>query len=245
MNKTIKDAFCKRGIYGVIQYCFQRLIGIPEIEEKIDALHFFINKEFDIGAFPKADGELRKLQLADSFLLAIVDQICRANGFEYWLDAGTLLGAHRHQGFIPWDDDVDIGMMRDTYEIIRPILKEELGKYGIIAEERMDEPNGRIGIGYHHEQTGIWIDLFPFDYTTVPPDDPQKVNDIKKRIKEFQKKWRKKRKKISREKDKCCMKKFLPEICEKKKAKSIIETPAYCIKAKILHLDDIMPGYNV
>ena len=39
MNKTIKEAFCKRGIYGVIQYCFQRLIGIPEIEEKIDALH--------------------------------------------------------------------------------------------------------------------------------------------------------------------------------------------------------------
>lgn len=51
---------------------------------------------------------LRKVQLAQFEMAKKVKEICDANGIQYFLDGGTLLGAVRHQGFIPWDDDLDI-----------------------------------------------------------------------------------------------------------------------------------------
>jgi lipopolysaccharide cholinephosphotransferase len=58
---------------------------------------------------------LRQAQLVMLRLLKAFHSICEENGLRYWLDAGTLLGAVRHGGFIPWDDDVDVLMPRDDY----------------------------------------------------------------------------------------------------------------------------------
>lgn len=58
---------------------------------------------------------LNDLQTEMLILLQIVDKVCRKSNIEYWLDAGTLLGAVRHKGFIPWDDDIDIGVPADDY----------------------------------------------------------------------------------------------------------------------------------
>lgn len=241
MEKNIKEAIKKRGLYGAIQYCVRRLAGIPEIEEKIDSLHYFINKSLDIKAFPKAECELRDLQIADAILLAIVDQVCRAYDLDYWVNAGTMLGAYRHQGFIPWDDDVDIAMIRETYEIARPILKEELGRYGIIAEESAEDSFCRVGIGYHHEQTGIWVDLFPFEYTTVDADDSLEVERLTKKILNYRCTWRKECIMNNREKARQHLIEKIPEVCKKEKAKSIIDNPAFCSKARIFELDDYFP----
>ena len=49
-------------------------------------------------------------------ILRDIDNICRENDISYWIESGTMLGAKRHNGFIPWDDDIDIGMMREDYE---------------------------------------------------------------------------------------------------------------------------------
>jgi len=59
--------------------------------------------------------ELRSLQNHLLILLEYFDKICRDNNITYWLSSGTCLGAIRHQGFIPWDDDIDVEMLRDDY----------------------------------------------------------------------------------------------------------------------------------
>jgi lipopolysaccharide cholinephosphotransferase len=72
--------------------------------------------------------ELRRIQLDLLAILKDVDAICRRHGLRYWLDGGTLLGAVRHCGFIPWDDDVDIAMPREDYEAFLRVADAELDK---------------------------------------------------------------------------------------------------------------------
>ena len=73
------------------------------------------------------DGSLlRRQQERMLSILVEVDRICRRHSIGYWLASGTLLGAMRHDGFIPWDDDVDIELMRDDYLRLMEILPDEL-----------------------------------------------------------------------------------------------------------------------
>ena len=239
MNKNIKEAFKQRGLFGVARYCIQKIAGLQQLEEKIDTLHFFIEKSVDIQSFPKADGGLRKLQIADSILLAIVDRICRNNDLEYWIDAGTFLGAYRHKGFIPWDDDIDISMMRDTYERALPILRNELAKFGISASEASDEQYNRMGIGYQHEKTGIWIDLFPYEYVSFDPNDALKVRKTRKEMLKYKNAWRGKGKKSDRMTMARFLQRTIPEICSKTNAKSIIDVPAFSSKQRVFEIDEI------
>lgn len=84
----------------------QNLPGEPLSETK---KRFFRN-------MPKAEGTVRQVQEIVNEILLEMDNVCRANGIKYWLMGGTLIGAIRHEGFIPWDDDGDVGMMRGDYE---------------------------------------------------------------------------------------------------------------------------------
>lgn len=74
---------------------------------------------------PKATGRLRNIQLAENYILQRVKRICDENGIEFFLMGGTLLGAIRHKGFIPWDNDVDIGMLRTDFIRFQSIVQND------------------------------------------------------------------------------------------------------------------------
>lgn len=68
--------------------------------------------------------DLRRVQMRMLDMLKYIDKVCREIGVEYWLSSGTCLGAVRHGGFIPWDDDVDIEMMDDDYRKFTTYVKQ-------------------------------------------------------------------------------------------------------------------------
>lgn len=74
-------------------------------------------------------GTLRDIQLLYVELLRFIDNVCKKHDIIYWLDGGTLLGAVRHNGFIPWDDDVDLTMLRKDYNKLIEVLPLEISKY--------------------------------------------------------------------------------------------------------------------
>ena len=93
--------------------------------------------------FAKYNGDdtiLRKAQLRIVGILINVDKICRKHNIPYWIDYGTLLGAVRHGGFIPWDDDVDICVLDRDYKKLRKCLKEELPS-NLAFQDYTTDPN--------------------------------------------------------------------------------------------------------
>ena len=73
-----------------------------------------------------------------------IDAVCRQHGITYWLDGGTALGARRHGGFIPWDDDVDLGMPREDHERFLQIAPEALGEGYVVSNPRSNESQASL-----------------------------------------------------------------------------------------------------
>ncbi len=91
-------------------------------------------------AFPHAhDGRLKPVQRLLLTYLLEVDRICRKHNIKYFLAGGTLLGAIRHKGFIPWDDDADIMMLREDYEKFLKIAPAELPKTMTLQTDKTDK----------------------------------------------------------------------------------------------------------
>ena len=89
--------------------------------------------------------ELEPVHKANLKMLKEIDRICRKYGIRYQLDAGTLIGAVRHQGFIPWDDDADVAFTRENYERFAKVVRKELPR-GM----KLLEPNQlRSGEGFY------------------------------------------------------------------------------------------------
>ena len=87
---------------------------------------------------------LNKLHKTEVEILKRIVCICEKNNFEYYMVGGTLLGAVRHKGFIPWDDDLDIAMPREDYNSFLNIAQSELGNDFFLQSCFSDRNYGRI-----------------------------------------------------------------------------------------------------
>ena len=114
---------------------------------------------------------LREIQLEELNLLKKTVQYFHENNIRYFLDGGTLLGAIRHKGFIPWDDDIDIGVPRPDFEKFIELIKRD-NKLDVTYSELHNSPfpfakviNKNILLENSHdvESNYLWIDIFPFD----------------------------------------------------------------------------------
>lgn len=148
-----------------------RLLGLkikfPKTEyakKKKESLYYYYKKNnIDIRTLPSATGQLRDIQLANLALLKELDYVCKQNGLQYWLDGGTLLGAVRHKGFIPWDDDIDVAMLRNDYTQIINAFDKSSRNPNIYAELTKDINNNCIIKIQHKKCKHLFIDIFPWD----------------------------------------------------------------------------------
>lgn len=181
------------GLNKTIQHYIKKYLGIEKIEDEINCLYYFFNHQFDIKDLsPTKDYDLRILQRCDVMLLGIFDKLCRKHNLTYWIEYGTLLGAVRHKGFIPWDDDTDLAMPRDDYNRAVDLMRDELKVYGITIEYHNAKKLSWIGLSYQHEKTGIWADIAPMDLFLSNTGWKETENILFPALKKYQNLYRKK-----------------------------------------------------
>ena len=134
----------------------------------------FLQSEYRDGYF--VDETMKKVWAVELELLEQFQCICRKYGLKYFAIGGTLLGAVRHKGFIPWDDDIDVGMLREDYDRFLEVCEAELSEpYRLVTP--LNDACYRAHAQLRHCKTtgypvtdeglscnkGIFIDIFPLD----------------------------------------------------------------------------------
>ena len=132
--------------------------------------------------------ELRQIQMG---ILDNVHRFCEAHGLTYFLSSGTLIGAVRHKGYIPWDDDIDIYMPRKDYEQFLQIYSDETGRYRAINPQTeshyyytfakvVDQKTRMVEKETEGYEIGVYMDIFPVDYVTDDLAEREQVFKKKK-----------------------------------------------------------------
>ncbi|MBQ7524698.1 MAG: LicD family protein [Alphaproteobacteria bacterium] len=141
-----------------------------------------LNNVLDIRQCPKARGKLRKLQIADTLLLRIFHNICEKHKIPYSLEGGALIGAMRHNGFIPWDDDLDVCVLWDDYEKLVDVLTEEFKGTNLelvgLDKTRHGDDTLRIS---HKKCSTLNLDVFWLLQTKCGLENKEKMKELWKK----------------------------------------------------------------
>lgn len=164
-----------------------------EIAARLDSMGLKENKDFfKICDFEDPEIEeivsgrrllsVDEMKAKEKAMLSFIDKYCRKKGLRYWVCGGTLLGAVRHEGFIPWDDDIDVFLPMPDYlkftESFRDDPDYELMGYGTEGGEDFIEPFAKLlekdtvldeNIGTLRKVSAVWVDVFPI--VGLPDDE--------------------------------------------------------------------------
>ena len=168
-----------------------------DVFEKTCTIESYLKSNIDISKIPQAKGLFRDIQLGAFKILLEIDKICKDNNIEYWLDFGALLGAVRHKGFIPWDDDIDISMPRVSYDKFISIFNQKSKNYFM---DFACDKSGMCNIVKVRNKNipNIFVDVFPCDFCYKKMDNHEKLS-FSKMIKNLIEKHLKNLKKLGKD----------------------------------------------
>ena len=165
LDLIYKKERCDATHYRVTLFSCIRFSYLNESARELSKENDFLQykkQNIDITTVPKAKGQLRKIQLANLVLLLELDKVCKANGLRYWLDFGNAIGAIRHKGYIPWDDDIDCGMLREDYDKIAEAFEKSSSNPDIYVEYFRGRVECFLKVR-HRKNPHVFVDIFPYD----------------------------------------------------------------------------------
>ena len=116
-----------------------------------------------VAVLAKTSTSLKAMHLNLKKLLAKYQEVCKKYRLRYWATGGTLLGAVRHQDIIPWDDDIDVGMLQEDVETLLKLKEDVLRRFGVRVERSHIE--GLIKVFEAHSNE-VWVDVFMYAPST-------------------------------------------------------------------------------
>lgn len=140
-------------LHEKVSFCEQQM---GEIAKNINYIEDLIKNSHSITSAPTAVGDYDLVQKGCAAIFSKFADVMKRHNMPFWLDFGTLLGYVRHRGFIPWDDDLDIGMMRKDYERLPGVLDEDFVQDGFFY---------RVGdiTRLYYKNLSMWVDVYPYD----------------------------------------------------------------------------------